>query len=168
MKAVAISLILTAFQAPITESFVRKLATEAVSVAPNNIDVTKALFEGKMRAIYPDYRPFIFVTMTGTLNIIVTGPVGLFQAQLMERVRRYESTEGIPWSTQVHVSVTPTRIDSPDIDKIMLVRSGKTHAPVKNLLTLERMKSGAGVEVALHQVLTYLPNRPLSGRIVKA
>jgi hypothetical protein len=131
------------------EALARAAAAAAHQVAPTNADVAGALFRGRIRAVIPEYDKFVSVS-TGSITIAASGPTGMFEIQFLNRIRRFESIEKMEWAPYVAVHVSPQTISSPDIDRVIALRDGKPHEPLKSMLVPTPMQSGGGATVVRH------------------
>jgi hypothetical protein len=84
------------------------------------------------------------------LDVTVIGPVSDFQLAVSEAVRKMTPIEKVPWPCGASIYVLPSRIDSPDIERVLVKRGTTIVAPVANSLVSQQMTTRAGVAVTLH------------------
>jgi hypothetical protein len=84
------------------------------------------------------------------LGVLAWFPYQAFRDSLSEAVRKREPISEVPVPTGVTIFVSPGRIDSPDIERIVVERNGQVVAPIANSLRLTEMTSRMGVKRLVH------------------
>jgi hypothetical protein len=72
--------------------------------------------------------------------VALAGPLSLFFTEASERIRKFEPISPPPtWSSEAHVLVTPSRIDAPDIEKVIVQRNGAIVPPLRTNLVVREL-----------------------------
>lgn len=141
---------------PVTAALVKKLTTEAMAEAEGTAAV-KVLDE-KMHAIYGDFTTdMVPVNITcPKILAMIDGPYAAYRRELAERLRKMEPITGIIFTPGVAVHVTPTKIDDPDVVKIVVQRDGKIVLPLTTSLRPKVFTTALGGRAVLHSgAVTY-------------
>jgi hypothetical protein len=129
----------------------------------------------KLREQYPDANDFIqaldravgvdstYLTThapvlysTDELAIIIHFPYPLYRFGLIEAIRKRDSIATVVMPTSVAISVSPSRIDAPDITKVIVERDGRAVAPLQSTLKPTAMSTRIGAKATLHAgILSY-------------
>ena len=166
-KRVSLSLILTALLlasaistakqsvTPINEAQAREWAAYAAEKAAGDQKAFDERFKSLARILAQSYRadPFSLgatIYTSDALDIVAVGPVSDFQQAASEAVRKMTPIDKMPWPCGASIYVFPSRIDSPDIGKMVVRRGGAIVEPIGNTLVSKPMTTRAGVTVALH------------------
>lgn len=140
----------------LVESRVRQIAQSQESIAKNDPDAFRLGFR---RLVNSDVKtdkaseysgPFA-LHLTDELYILVAGPVGKFESAFAERVRKFESTAGIPWSPNITVTVIPRQISAPNVSKIVLQLKGATVAALSSTLKPALLQTRMNAREMIHQ-----------------
>lgn len=73
---------------------------------------------------------FITIHDANDLKIHAIAPYILYRSNLMEAMRKFEPIDSVYVPSAVAISVHPSRIDAPDIIKIVVERDGKMMTPL--------------------------------------
>ena len=132
------------------ESRVRSILTAAMTKAQNNVTVFDKETATAFSAVAPDYRGPVTILVQEGLTVLATGPVALLHFVAREATRKFEPMPVTAWSNAVMIGINPTRIDSPDIEKVIVQRNGVTVAPTASSLSLRQLTSSMGAKTQLH------------------
>lgn len=138
-------------QSPLlTEDQARKFASDAAAVAKGDPDKFDKAFRDAVRTVMPGYSAeAVFVHSLGGLDIWITGPISEFQRGARLAVRKMESVDKVEWSPDALLSVLPSRIDAPNIEKVVITRGGQTVEPIRNQLSQNEAATAMGGKVTL-------------------
>lgn len=143
----------------ISETAIRALTVQAMASSPAGDLNQPILFLD--RAIQKQWGDFISVGISivrsDDLYVLLQMPYAMYRQELIERMRKREPIESIPWSDDAVIRVAPTRINSPDVIKIIVERDGKEIAPTKNLLLPTPLQTAIGFKKVLHQGAVMFP-----------
>ena len=139
----------------IGETQAREWAAYAATKAAGDQKAFDQIFATLVRIVARSYRadPFDFgVTLyrTDALSLSVVGPVSDFQLATSEAVRKMLPVDKVPWPCGASVYVFPSRIDSPDIERIVVKRAGVVVEPKANHLLPQVMTTRMGVTFNVH------------------
>ena len=109
--------------------------------AQNNVTVFDKETATAFSAVAPDYRGPVTILVQEGLTVLATGPVALLHFVAREATRKFEPMPVTAWSNAVMIGINPTRIDSPDIEKVIVQRNGVTVAPTASNLSLRQLTS---------------------------
>jgi len=102
--------------------------------------------------------PTVRVPTPEGLSIEVIFPYSLYRSQLKEAIRKREPLADVAIPAGViSVTVTPSRIDAPDIIKIVVERDGKEVPPVLNGLKPTEVTTRMGAKDVLHAGVVAFP-----------
>lgn len=94
--------------------------------------------------------PASIVHHSDDLSVMVFFPYATYRLALTEALRKREPVGDIAVPSGVVIMVSPSRIDSPDILKVIVERDGKEIAPIANSLTPKPMQTRIGAKALLH------------------
>lgn len=144
----------------VTLSQLRAFATKAASTADNDPDKFRESFRSQLSPLVPEYDGaiLIFEAPRGLL-IAVEGPIAKFEFETAERVRKFQSAAGVGLDTTVSISVSPSQIDAPNVQRLILQRNGAIVAPLANGLVPTPMTTRMGAKEIINSgVVTYAPS----------
>jgi hypothetical protein len=107
----------------LTETQVRDAAKAALTEAAGDAAKFQTAFRTQIQALSPDYAGPQVVHGSASLRVVIAGPVGKFEAAVVDRLIRKQATTGVAWSPDVTVSVLPQTQESPDIKQIAVQRT---------------------------------------------
>ena len=84
------------------------------------------------------------------IGIALLSPYARYRLMIESALRKMDPIERITLEPEFSIVVSPTRIDSLDIEKIVVQRDGVTIEPTSNQLKVEELTSRIGAKVALH------------------
>lgn len=118
---------------PDPNDFIRALDA-AVGISPTSSVLDRALL----------------ISYSEELSVIAFWPYDTFRTSLLEAIRKKEpiSTGIVPLG--VRIVVSPSRIDAPDIEKIVVERDGKTISPIATTLRSTELATRLGAKRMIH------------------
>lgn len=102
-------------------------------------------------------RPVIFVPTPEGMMVTVLWPYANYRLALLEAIRQREPVGAITMSPGVAIHVSPGRIDSLDIIKIIVERDDKEVAPILNTLAPTVLETRLGAKAVLHAGAVVFP-----------
>lgn len=143
------------FVPTITEAQAREWSAHAVEKAAGSQLDFDERFTNLARILAPSYRSEssggVVLHQSIELSLLAIGPVADFQNAVSEAVRKMMPTEDVPWPCGVSVYLLPTRVDSPDIERIVVRRGGAIVEPISDRLIARPMTTRAGVTRTIHR-----------------
>ncbi|HKW00995.1 MAG TPA: hypothetical protein VJN96_14310 [Vicinamibacterales bacterium] len=134
----------------VTEAKLRPVIMSAMSQAHNDTKVFDSTLLPSLQAIAPDYQGPVPIVSSSDLVVLAQGPVARLHVAAREAVRKFESLPAVLWSNDVDLVVAPTRIDSPDIEKIVVQRNGLAVAAIRSSLALRQLSTAMGASKMIH------------------
>jgi hypothetical protein len=80
-----------------------------------------------------------------------------YRSALIAHLRMREPLTGIPWIDWAVISVSPERLDAPDITRLVVRRGGADVPPLKSLLRPMQFTNGSGDSASLHAGEVHYP-----------
>src|SRR5205807_2529122 len=113
--------------ATINEAQARDWAAYAAQKAAGDQKTFDEVFKNLARIVAPSYRadpfsPGVTLYSSNALDIVLIGQVSAFQSDVSEAVRKMTPIDKTLWPCGASVYVFPSRIDSPDIERIVVKR----------------------------------------------
>jgi hypothetical protein len=106
----------------LSETQVRDAAKAALAEAGGDATKFQTAFRTHVQRLSPDYAGPQVVHGSASLRVVIAGPVGKFEAAIVDRLLRKQATT-VTWSPDVTVSVLPQNQESPDIKQIAVQRT---------------------------------------------
>ena len=110
----------------LTEAQVRDLAKAAVADAGGDAMKFQTAFRAQVQTLSPDYAGPQVVHGSASLRVTIAGPVGKFEAAMVDRLMRKQPVTAVPWSPEVTVSVLPQNQESPNVKEVAVQRTDAT------------------------------------------
>lgn len=135
----------------LSPSLLRKVASEVYAQHPGASEFPAAL--DMAVGVDPHTRlqdRGVTVWMNDSLTIMVLFPYGTFRIGLTEALRKKESITNVQVPIGPTVVVSPSRIDAPDIEKIIVERDGQIVEPLSNLLSPQELATAMGAKRMIH------------------
>jgi hypothetical protein len=107
----------------LSETQVRDAAKAALAEAGGDALKFQSAFRTQIQTLSPDYTGPQVVHGSASLRVVVAGPVGKFEAAMVDRLLRKQPTTTVAWSPDVTVSVQPQNQESPDIKQVAVQRT---------------------------------------------
>lgn len=144
-------------------SAVRAMTREAQAEGKGDDSATVLALDKRVRARWGDFESFpLTIVRQPELTIYLATPYMLYRRALIEHLRMREPLTGVPWTDWAVVSVSPDRIDAPDITRVTLTRGGREVAPIKSLLRPMQFSNGSGETASLHAGEVHYPMSALT------
>jgi len=130
---------------PITERAIRSLARSAQRDAHGDKGEAIVMLDARVRARWGDFETFpVAVVHRGDLSVLLSMPYMTYRQTLGDYLRIGRPASSVPWTPAAVVTVTPERLDAPDILEIRMERGGRTVAPIDVRLKAMSFVNGAG------------------------
>jgi hypothetical protein len=131
---------------------VEEMTTAARAANPkNDKSFLKALddaVKGKDRKLETS---FVFLERyVEGLTFALMSPYARYRLQLETALRKMEPIEKATFEPEFTILVSASRIDAPDIEKVVVQRDGVTVEPIGGGLTVEEMTTRMGAKAAFH------------------
>ena len=107
----------------LSEVQVRDAAKAALTDAAGDAGKFQTAFRAQIQTLSPDYLGPQVVHGSASLRVTIAGPVGKFEAAIVDRLMRKQPTTTVTWSPEVTVSVLPQTQESPDIKQVAVQRT---------------------------------------------
>ena len=140
----------TAPVARASQAQAQAIAERAAATAGNDEAKFTAAFRAGLAAVAPEYRGLLPVYSNNGLAIVATGPVAELELAAKERVRKFQPLGALLWTTGVTISVIPSTITAPDIERLVLQRAGVQIAPISTSLVPKELVTRMGAKASLH------------------
>lgn len=130
---------------------------DAAASAANDADAFTSSFLLAVWKLAPEFKGLLSVGDSDALSIWISGPLGIFYSDARERVRKFEALIPAPgWQREVQVIVSPSQIDSPDIEKVIVQRNGAVVPPLRSTLAPRQMVTRMNAKSMIHSgTVTY-------------
>lgn len=139
---------------PIRESVVRTFTREARSEARGDSDMLVMGLDRRVRERWGNFESFpLRVVARDDVTITLTTPFMAYRKALIEHLLIRQPIDALKWTPSAFVSVSPERIDAPDITAIVLTRDGAAIPPLTgrpNPLRPMTFTNGSGGRAVLH------------------
>lgn len=134
----------------VTEDQARAFAATAATQAKGNERTFERAFRDLVRGVIPGYdAETVTIHYQEGLSIWLAGPLSSFHRAATATIRKMEKLESIEWDKGADIVVYPSRIDAPNIEKIVVTRDGQVIDPISNTLTAVEMESRMGAKVKI-------------------
>jgi len=92
----------------------------------------------------------VVVSHSDELSVIALFPYDTFRTSLLEALRKKEPIESGIVPLGVRIVVSPSRIDAPDIEKVVVERDGRVIAPLSSSLIPKELATRLGAKRMIH------------------
>jgi hypothetical protein len=152
LLAVGLSTALQAQKADLpTASAVRTMARDAQAEARGDNSAVVIALDRRVRARWGDFETFpVSIVRRQDLTIYLATPYMSYRRALIEHLRMREPLTAIPWIDAAVITVSPERIDAPDVTAVTVSRDGREVKPVKSQLRVMQFSDGSGNSASLH------------------
>ena len=134
-----------------TAADIRALTKDAQSAARGDKDEFILALDARVRARWGDFESFpLSIVKREDLRIVLSSPYMTYRRTLAEYLRIGRPVADVPWLRAVVIAIEPSRIDAPDITRIVVHRAGQGIGPVENLLRPMKFSNGSGGEATIH------------------
>lgn len=136
---------------PMTAARVRSLTRDAQSAARGDKNEFVLGLDARVRARWGDFETFpVWVVRRDDLRVELSMPYMTYRRTLAEYLLINRPIKDVPWIAAGVIAVEPSRIDAPDIIRIVVERDGQSVPPLQNLLRPMRFANGNGGEAMLN------------------
>ena len=136
---------------PMTPAAVRAMTKDAESAARGDKNEVVLGLDSRVRARWGDFESFpITIVRREDLSIVLSTPFMTYRRALAEYLRMNDSLDKIPWIPTAVVTISPSRLEAPDILRIVVERDGKEIAAAENLLKPMAFTNGSGDAATIH------------------
>ena len=116
----------------------------------DNSAIVMAL-DKRVRARWGDFESFpLSIVRRQDLTISLAMPYMTYRRAVIAHLRMREALTDIPWIDAAVISVSPDRLEAPDISRLVVERDGKEVAPLRSLLRPMQFSNGSGDSASLH------------------
>lgn len=134
-----------------TPAAVRTMTKEAESAARGDKNEVVLGLDSRVRARWGDFESFpITIVRREDLSIVLSTPFMTYRRALAEYLRMNDSLEKIPWIPTAVVTISPSRLEAPDIQRVVVERNGKAVEAAENLLKPMAFTNGNGDSATIH------------------
>jgi len=134
-----------------TAAAVRALTKEAESAARGDKSEVVLGLDTRVRAKLGDFESFpVTIVRREDLSIILSTPFMTYRRALAEYLRMEDSLDRIPWIPTAVIAVSPSRLQAPDIVRVVVERNGQPVQPTENLLKPMAFTNGSGESATIH------------------
>lgn len=136
---------------PMTAARVRALTREAAAEARGDKNGIVLALDRRFRARWGDFESFpVSIVRREDLTITLSAPYMTYRRALADCLRMGDSLTRIPWLEAGVVTVSPDRIEAPDITQVVVERGGKAVPPLESLLKAMSFTNGSGESAVIH------------------
>jgi hypothetical protein len=134
-----------------TPAAVRALTKEAESAARGDKNEVVLGLDTRVRAKFGDFESFpVTIVRREDLSIILSTPFMTYRRALAEYLRMEDSLDRIPWIPAAVIAISPSRLQAPDVVRVVVERNGKAVQPTENLLKPMAFTNGSGDSATIH------------------
>ena len=145
----------------ISPSAVRSLTRQATAEARGDSDLLVLGLDRRVRARWGSFESFpVRIVARDDLSVTLSTPFMNYRKALIEHLLTRQPLDRLPWLENAIVSVTPERLDAPDITEVVMTRDGRAVAPLagtKNPLRPMTFQNGQGQTSMLHSGDVHFP-----------
>lgn len=138
-----------------TAAELRTIAKDAATVAAGDKEKFVEEFRSRVRKLNPHYEEPVQMIYGG--GVAIFAPVGVFEQVAAERVRKMEPLGLLSLRTSIEILVSPSQIDSQDIERIVVTRNGVIVSPLSSTLAPKTFTTRLGAKTVLHAGSVYYP-----------
>jgi hypothetical protein len=135
---------------PMTAARVRSLTRDARTAARGDKTEIMLGLDARIRERWGDFESFpIALVRREDLSVVVSAPYMTYRRTLADYLRIDRPIADIPWIPAVVVTVTPARVDAPDIMEVVVERGGRLIAPIESRLGPMTFSNGLGEQAVI-------------------
>lgn len=136
---------------PVTEARVRALAKRAQADAKADATALVLALDRQVRDTWGEFESFpISVVRREDLLVTLSSPYMSYRRALVDALRTKRPIDGLAWVGTAVLSVSPARLSSPDVERVVLMRNGREIPPLKDGLRPMTFSNGSGEQGTLH------------------
>jgi hypothetical protein len=112
----------------------------------------------RVRARWGDFETFpVSIVRRQDLTIYLAAPYMSYRRAVIEHLRMREALTAVPWTDAAVISVSPDRIDAPDVTAVAVTRDGREIKPLRSQLRPMQFSNGSGSSASLHAGEVHFP-----------
>jgi hypothetical protein len=112
----------------------------------------------RVRARWGDFETFpVSIVRRQDLTIYLATPYMAYRRAVIEHLRMREALTAVPWTGAAVISVSPERIDAPDVTGVTVTRDGREIKPLRSQLRPMQFSDGTGNSASLHAGEVHFP-----------
>jgi hypothetical protein len=134
----------------LTNLRLRPVVTAALNAAKNDVAAFDQKIKDSLATLAPDYRGPVSLVETAGLSVTATGPVARMHMAAREAVRKSGPMPAVTWTEEIQIAVSPSRADSPDIQKVLVERNGVAVAPIRSTLQARELTNARGAKARVN------------------
>ena len=141
-----------------TAAAVRTMTREAQSEGKADNSAVVLALDKRVRARWGDFETFpVSIVRREDLTIYLATPYMSYRRALIEHLRMREPLTAVPWTDAAVVSVSPERLEAPDIKGIAVTRDGREVKAIKSALRPMQFSDASGARASLHAGEVHFP-----------
>ena len=141
-----------------TASAVRAMTREAQTEGKGDSSAIVLALDKRVRARWGDFETFpVSIVRRQDLTIYLATPYMSYRRAIIEHLRMREALTSVPWTDAAVISVTPERIDAPDVTTVGVTRDGRAIRPIRSQLRPMQFSNGNGNSASLHAGDVHFP-----------
>jgi hypothetical protein len=139
-------------------SAVRALTRDAQKEGKSDNSAVVLALDKRVRARWGDFETFpLSIVRRPDLTVSLTTPYMSYRRAVIEHLRMRETLAAVPWTDAAVISVSPERIDAPDITAVTVLRDGRVTTPLKSQLRPMQFSNASGDSASLHAGEVHFP-----------
>ena len=112
----------------------------------------------RVRARWGDFETFpVSIVRRQDLTVYLATPYMSYRRAVIEHLRMREALTAVPWTDAAVISVSPERIDAPDVTAVAVTRDGREVKPLRSQLRPMQFSDGSGKSASLHAGEVHFP-----------
>jgi hypothetical protein len=141
-----------------TASAVRTMTRDAQAEGKGDSSAIVLALDKRVRARWGDFETFpVSIVRRQDLTIYLATPYMAYRRAVIEHLRMREVLTAVPWTDAAVISVSPERIDAPDITAVIVTRDGREIKPLRSQLRPMQFSNGGGASASLHAGEVHFP-----------
>jgi hypothetical protein len=146
-----------------TVSAVRAMTREAQAEGRGDSSAIVLALDRRVRARWGDFETFpVSIVRRPDLTIYLATPYMSYRRAVIEHLRMREALTAVPWIDAAVISVSPERIDAPDVNAVTVTRDGREIKPLRSQLRPMKFSNGSGDSASLHAGEIHFPMAALA------
>jgi hypothetical protein len=136
---------------PLTFGSIRELAVQARTAARGDKNEIVLSLDDRVRSRWGDFETYpVPIVKREDLRVDLTTPYMTYRLTLVTYLLSDRPVDAVPWTAGAVVHVEPTRIDAPDIIRIVVERGGRAVTPLEDRLRPASFSDGSGGQAVIH------------------
>jgi hypothetical protein len=137
---------------------VRVMTREAQAEGRGDNSAIVLALDKRVRARWGDFETFpLSIVRRPDLTVSLATPYMSYRRALIAHLRMREALTAVPWTDAAVISVSPERLDAPDITGVVVTRDGRQIKPLKSQLRVMQFSDGSGQSAPLHAGEMHFP-----------